>query len=188
MANNDLRESFPALEDASTGAGVPATKTISGDASAGKVGQTVFGFQDSNGNVVLPQLDTQGRLPVSTEVEGTRIRGHAAVAGSLLGSPYAFVPVFSQALTAAKTYIDLNGRVACRRGALFQLLYKDNGNSVVLDESVVDAGQYTAGIDILGDTFTVPASAVNPMFLIQGGNYDKASDLHATLAVTQQLP
>lgn len=189
MANNDLRESFPTTEDSSTGAGVPLTKTLEGDAAAGKVGSVGFAFKDSSGNVILPQLDSQGRVPVSTEVVGTRTRTHNAVAGGLLGSsPYTFNTVLALTLTAAKTYVDLNGKVACRRGGLFQLVYKDASNSVILDEAIVEAGQYTTPIGILNDTFTVPASASTPQFLILGGTYDKVSDLHATVGVTQLLP
>lgn len=188
----DLRESFPGLEDSATGAGVTATKSIEGDASTGKVGGVVFAFKDANGNIILPVLDAQGRLPVSTDTQGTRLRAHGDVAGGILsatGTVYSgFQTVCSVALTANKTIGDFAGKMSCRRGALGQLVYQDAGGSlVVLDSSVIDAGQYTApiGLGPSEDTFSVPASATSPALLIRAGNFQQVSDLHATLSVLQ---
>jgi hypothetical protein len=187
MADNDVRESFPSLEDAS-GVGVPLTKSLAGDTAAGKVGSTAFVYKDKDGNLILPQLDNQNRLPVSTEPQGTRLRTPGTtVAGALLGGPpYVFTQVLSLTAASGVSYVDLKGTVNCRRAALFQLLYTDAGSSVVLDEAICDAGQFKNPIGLgAGDEFTVPASGVTPKFVIQAGNYDKASDLHAALSCTQ---
>lgn len=183
----DIRESFPTLEDAS-GVGTPLDKSQEGDAAAGKVGSTSFVYKDSDGNLVLPQLDSQGRLPVNTGFAGTRLRAPAtSVAGYLLGGPvYSFSTVLSLDAASGTNYVDIKGRVNCRRSALFQLLYQDAGSTVILDEVILDSGEYSAEIGLgLGDQFNVPSSGVTPAFIIQAGNFEKASDLHASLCCVQ---
>lgn len=189
---NDLRESFPSLEDAATGAGVPLTKSVEGDAAAGKVGSVGFAFKDASGNIILPQLDAQGRLPVQLDGQGTRSRQHGAVAGAILSSAASgygnFQQVLSIPLVANKTIGDIGGKVSCRRGALFRCVYQDSGGSqVTLDSTILEAGQYTAplGLGPSEDTFSVPASAASPALVVQAGNFDHVSDLHATLSVLQ---
>ena len=63
----DVNEIFYILADSSTGAGEAAISRIEGEAAAGIAGLIGFAFKDSSGNVVLPQLDSQGRLPVTEE-------------------------------------------------------------------------------------------------------------------------
>jgi hypothetical protein len=184
--STDVREAFPTTETA-LGVGVPLTTSNEGDAASAKTGATMYSYKDKDGNLALPQLDNQRRLPVSIEPQGTRLRQPGqTVAGALLGGPtYTFVNVLSQPLVAASGYVDIRGNVNCRRSALFQLLYRDTVNTVILDEAIVDSGQYKAPIGFLDDQFTVPASGVSPEFVIRAGNYDKASDLHASLICTQ---
>lgn len=187
----DIRESFPSLEDAS-GVGVPLTKSTEGDAAAGKVGSVGFAFKDASGNIILPALDAQGRLPVSTDTQGTRLRQHGGVPGGLLsatGAAYGNLQtVLTIPLTANKVIGDLAGKVSCRRGAFFKAVYQDAGGSIVtLDSTILDAGQYTAplGLGPNEDTFTVPASATSPALVVQAGNFSTISDLHATVSVLQ---
>lgn len=188
---SDLRESFPSLEDVLTGAGVVLARVIEGDSTSGKNGHLAFAFKDSSGNAILPQLDIQGRLPVSTETQGTRLRNRGAAAGALMAATGFATPtvlVASINLTASKTYGDMAGHVAARRGSMFQMVYSDaGGSSVILDETIVDSGQYSANIGLGAheDTFSVPASASSPVMKIMGGNYDFASDLHAAFTVLQ---
>lgn len=191
--SNDLRESFPSTEDRVTGAGVPLAASIEGQASAAQQGAIGFAYKDSTGNLILPQLDSQNRLPVTLTGQGTRFRAHGDIAGALLsatGSGYSnFQSVCSINLTANKTIGDFGGKVSSRRASYFQLVYSDNASSVILDSSIVDAGQYTAalGLGPSEDTFSVPASAISPKLSVLAGNLDtgKISDLHGTISVLQ---
>lgn len=190
---SDLRESFPSLEDRATGAGVTLAASIEGQSSAGQQGAIGFAFKDAAGNVVLPQLDNEGRVPVTLSGQGTRLRNYGSKAGALLSATGAFYGnqqlVTSIDLTANTDIGDFGGKVNCRRAAYFELRYEDNGASVVLDSSLVDAGQYTAplGAGPQEDTFHVPASAVAPKISIYAGNLDngKLSDLRGMLTVLQ---
>lgn len=187
----DLRESFPTTEDRVTGAGKAIAATVEGQTPTAQNGIIGFAFKDSAGNVILPQLDTQGRLPVSTETQGTRLRNRGVATGVLMAATGFGTPtvlIASVNLTASKTYGDMAGHVSARRGSLFQMVYSDaGGSSVVLDEAIVDSGQYTANIGLgpQEDTFSVPASATSPVMKILGGNYENISDLHAAFTVLQ---
>ncbi len=188
----DLRESFPTTEDAITGEGVPLTKSLEGDVASGKIGSVGFAFKNASGNLTLPQLDVQGRLPISSEIQGTRLRAKGTTAGSILngsGSSYTnMTVVLSIPITNSVTgrmVGDMKGAVSCRRASLFQMVYQDTLNEVVLTEAILDSGQYTHPIGIDGDEFDIPASASSPAFIIRAGNFDKASDLHASLKVVQ---
>jgi len=66
MAALDVKEAFPTTENAA-GLGVTLSNTLEGQDSAGLNGAVGFAFKDASGNVILPQLDAQGRVPVSVE-------------------------------------------------------------------------------------------------------------------------
>lgn len=183
MSLIDNRESFPSLEDGS-GNGVALSESQAGDAAAGKVGSTAFAFKDSSGNLVLPQLDSQGRMPVSTEIQGTRVRANGSATGATGANSAVFQPVAAIAAVANKKYLDMVGSVSSRRGALFQLIYKDTINTVVLAEAICDSGHYTTQIGMMGDEFDVPSSGSSPQFIIQGNNYENASGLHASMCMS----
>lgn len=193
-APNDLRESFPGLEDRVSGAGVALAATVEGQAAAAQQGLIGFAFKDKNGNVVLPILDLQGRVPVSTELQGTRLRAKGAVAGSLLvagANPSLYTGmtvVTSVPLTNTATGLnigDMKASVQCRRDALFQLCYQDSANVVILDEALTGPGQYNVALGIDNDTFTVPASAASPAFIVRAGCFQQLSDMHAACKVVQ---
>lgn len=190
---SDIRESFPTLEDRVTKAGVAAAASTEGQTPAAQTGAIGFSFKDSAGNLILPQLDAQGRLLVSIEGQGTRLRAHGDVAGILPAyvSPgvYTGMQIVAQiALTAAKTIGDFAGKVSARKGAYFQLVYSDGGGtSIILDDTIVDSGQYTAplGMGPTQDTFAIPATASAPKLSILGGNFETVADLHGTISVLQ---
>jgi hypothetical protein len=60
----DLRESFPTLQDATTQEGKSLIARQEGDAAAAQNGSIGFAYKDSSGNVILPQLDASGNVPV----------------------------------------------------------------------------------------------------------------------------
>lgn len=182
---SDIRESFPILEDA-TGVGFAVSKSSEGDVALGKVSLPAFAYKDSAGNLILPQLDAQGRLPVNTETQGTRLRAPSLTKTGVTGNTAALKTIVALPLTANKSYGDIKARIACRRAAVFQLVYSDSASQVVLSDGVLDAGQYNSSLGFEGgDSFTVPASGTSPQFLVLGANYEVASDLHASLVCVQ---
>jgi len=147
----DVNEVFNILADSSTGAGEAAISRIEGEASAAIAGLIGFSFKDSSGNVILPQLDAQGRLPVTQDaVAGTCYSEHGELAaGSLTTVKVTGAEI---ALTAAKVYTAINVSGCCLRTSLFELVHIDDegvtDTEVVLEEFIVGPGQFTYQADM----------------------------------------
>lgn len=179
---SDLRQSFPILEDQSSSGGSAPARTIVGDSAAGKVGMTVFPFMDSNGNIVMVQLTPDSRVPVSSEPIGTRLRNRGIVTNAPTSG---MTTVATIPLVAGKNYLDQKALVACRRGCLVQVVFNNNGSKTVLDEFILDSGQYTFLMDGTGDEFNA-SGTVGQSLDVQAQTLTVASDVHATIWVTQQ--
>jgi len=147
----DVNEVFNILADSATGAGEAAISRIEGEAAAAIAGLIGFAFKDSSGNVVLPALDSQGRLPViSDAVAGTCYNNHGELsAGS---ATLAKVTGAEIALTAGKIYTNINVSGSCLRTSLFELVHIDDegvtDTEVVLEEFIVGPGQFTFQADM----------------------------------------
>lgn len=174
----DIRESFPTLENAS-GVGVPLSQSNEGDAAAGKVGSVGFAFKDSDGDLVLPQLDAEGKLPVTMDTSGTIKRAYGTVAGSA-----SEVDVATLALTASKTYIELGISVSCRRGTKFQIKQIDDAATTVLYTVIVDSGQYTMNLNLPVDEITAGGTGTQSL-KVTGLNFNALSDMYATVTVKE---
>lgn len=133
----DLRELFPILEDASTGAGLAPISRVEGDASASQRGLIGFSFKDASGNVVLPELDAQGRMQMVLD-SGTPLKGRGLVGGSATD-----VEVCSITLTANEVYDNIVVHGSCFRDAAFQVVHEDNGVDSVIGDFLCGPGQYS---------------------------------------------
>jgi hypothetical protein len=143
----DLRECFSVIQDDVSGAGECLISRIEGEAAAAKEGLIGFSFKDSSGNVVLPQLDSQGRLPVIVDaVAGTCIHENGELAAGS-NDVLADVTGASATLTVGKTYTKIGIMGSCLRASLFQLQYIDDDGgaptTTVLGEFLVGPGQYS---------------------------------------------
>jgi hypothetical protein len=140
----DIRESFPTLEDAS-GVGAALAKMLQGDSPAAKNGLIGFSFRDSSGNVILPQLTSDGKIPVDTEALGGTCRnakGEHAGSATLVDISGCVVSI-----TGSNAANKILADVSCLRTALFQIVYVDDADGTpaetVLAEAVVGPGQYS---------------------------------------------
>lgn len=143
----DIRECFSTIQDATTGGGECLISRVEGEAAAAQEGSIGFSFKDSSGNVILPQLTSDGKIPVDTEANaGVCITAHGELAAG--SATLADVTGATTALTVAKTYTKIGVNVCCLRASLFQLQYVDDDGgggetTTVLDEWIVGPGHYT---------------------------------------------
>jgi hypothetical protein len=173
----DLRESFPVLEDASTGEGFGLHKSQNGDASAGKVGLTAWVFKDSNGDLVHPQLDAEGRIVVNPGAAGVPKKNRVEnAAGSATN-----VDLASITLTANKSYLNISMIVSCLRESLFQLVQIDDATTTILADILIGPGQYTMSYVPQGLEVVAGSTGIQTL-KIQGKNLDKLSALRASLS------
>lgn len=165
------REVFPVLVDAS-GVGQALTEIKAGDAPGTKSGLLGFAFRDSAGNVVLPMLNAEGKLPVTMEGAGVPKFGTSdgVVAGSL--TP---VMVAEVALTVNKTYSKVMAKLSCFREAIVSLVQIDDATETVIGHGIVGPGQYDTHID-LGAAEIVAGATGTQKFELRAYNLQKASD------------
>ena len=142
----DIAEVFNILADSSTGAGEAAISRIEGEASAGIAGLVGFSFKDFSGNVVLPQLDAQGRLPVTEDAAaGACFNAHGELAAG--SATMAKVTGAELAVTAGNVYHTISATGCCLRSSLFEVVHIDDEGvtdvETVLEEFIVGPGQFS---------------------------------------------
>lgn len=179
----DPKESFPILVDGTTGAGASPTKKSAGDAAAGAVGSVAFAWRDSSGNVVLPQLDANGKVQVSAQQTASSYKtakGENAT-GSLSAAD---VTGASITLAASKLITGIEVVGSCRQPSLFQLIKSDNAAETVLTEFIVGPGQYTFYAKLDNLSFTTGATGVQ-LLKFKANNFELLSSLRATINCIQ---
>lgn len=180
----DLRESFPILEDIdNNNEGAAPSSAEVGQTPTGRTGMMALAFRDSTGNYVLPQLDAEGRLPVTQEGAGIPLKAKGELAAG--SATLADVTGASLTLVATKNYTKIAATVLCTIESLFQVIQSDNAVETVIAEILIGPGQYTftwqhQGIEAL-------AGATGPQLLkIKGQNLgNKLSSLRANLSAVQ---
>jgi hypothetical protein len=174
------REVFPVLET-SAGVGAALSQSQSGDAAAGKKGLTAFGYKDSSGNLILPTLTADGKVPVSLNAAGTCLKAFGKNATGSLTE----VTVASITLTASKTYTEIASMVSCTRTAVYRLIQSDDGAETELAVQVVGAGQFSHDFNQKCLEFTTGATGTQ-LLLVKAINLDKASQLSATISCLEK--
>lgn len=181
----DLREVFPILEDFVSGFGVAPTRMQSGDSFVGKNGILVFGFQDVSGNVVLPQLNASGQLPVTSTAAmvPNYLYGQGEItAGTTSG--FTTIPGTTVVLVSGKSYTNIAMQLSCLRSARAQLIFDNNGSLNVLGDVFVGAGEYTYTMQMPNMSVTAGVSGVQSLYA-QAFNEDKASAIRSTVGAIQ---
>lgn len=173
------REVFPTLAD-TAGVGAALSKAAAGDAATGKIGSVALGFKDSSGNLVLPTLTSDGKLPVSTQSPGTCKSVAAKNTGSLTR-----VAVGTITLTATKTYSEIAFDVACSRTTLFELIHNNDGSEVELGYGMVGPGQFSHNFYEPCKEFVAGATGTQEL-IIYGTNIDKASNMYASVSCLEK--
>jgi len=180
----DLRESFPILEDIdNNNEGAAPSKAVAGDTPVGRSGLMVLAFRDSAGNLVLPQLDAEGRLPVTQDAAGTplKVKGELAAGSNVLAA----ITGAELTLVASKTYVKVAATVLCTIETLFQIIQSDNAVETVIAEILVGPGQYTFSWQHAGLEVVAGGTGVQKL-LIKGMNLgNKVSSMRANLSVVQ---
>lgn len=173
-----VRESFPILEDAITKEGIALHKSENGDASAGKVGATVWAFKDSAGNLVHPQLNTEGALVVTSE--GAGIPKSATSDGEVAGS-LTLTNICEVALSVSKTYGKISANGSCFKETIFYLVQLDDAAETILGAFIVGPGEYSFSLN-LGATEIASGSTGTQKIQLKAKNLNKASDFLGNIA------
>lgn len=95
-------------------------------------------FIDSSGVLVFPQLDSEGKLPVTFDTSGVCLYNSAKVIGST-----SFQDLGSVSAQVDKMYTQFNVSISAMTEACIRLIYDDNGTEEVLAEYMLGPGQYS---------------------------------------------
>lgn len=177
----DPRELFSVLKGAS-GEGVPLDQAIDATTAASALhGAVGFAYKDDSGNVILPALDSLGRIPVSFNSGTPKAANGELAAGSLT---IAVVTGAVITLTPSKVYSNIQWKGSCRQASLFQLVWNNNATEIVLDQIVTGPGQYTVGFDLVDLPVTAGAAGTQEL-KIKAKNFETLSDLRGTITALE---
>jgi hypothetical protein len=190
---SDLREVFPILQDSATGAGEAPISRIEGEVAAGQEGLIGFSFKDSSGNVVLPSLDAQGRLPVVTDaVAGTCHNEYGELAAGSVGT---FVDLTEEGgasitLTVGKTYTNLGITVSATRTSVYKLIYVDDDGGggeteTILGTWIVGPGAFTQCCELNCRELDTTGGTGTQTLKIQGKNLTHATCLRGEISALE---
>jgi hypothetical protein len=130
--------------------------------------------------VVLPQLDSSGRIKVVTEGQGTKFFDQGAVAGSLSLTEVAA----DTTIATATDYGEVVAHGCCTRISLFQLSWIDDYGvtdvETVIDSFLVGPGQYSFRWQNDAFKFTSGSTGTQAIVL-KAKNLFKASDLKGSI-------
>ena len=177
---DDLRESFPSLEDVSTEEGKALGARIEGDSPTSVNGSIGFSFKDSAGDLVLPQLNASGQLPVSLDATGDNL--HAR--GENLAGSGSLVTIATITLTASKTYQGIEVLVSCFRESIFYVIQNDNAALTTLMDLPTGPGQFSMAANMEKIEFTAGAVGTQQL-LVKAINNTALSALRVTIATKQ---
>lgn len=180
----DLRTSFLTLEDTSTQAGVPLHKVLEGSAAAAKNASAALVAKDPSGNLIYLRTDAAGNLAITTEGAAIckRAKGELAT-GSASPTPV-LVTGANIALTVSKIYKEIGFIVSCRRDALFQIIWNDNGTETILGEIVVGSGAFTVPGELHCLSFTAGATGTQEL-KVKAMNFEALSSLRASITAEE---
>lgn len=178
----DIQEVFKIIEDEGTGNGEALRKRQEGDAAAGQNGSIGFAFKDDSGNVVLPALTSDGKIPVDTETAaGTVVRGRETlVSGSVTaGSDN---DVVTLTLTPSQQYSMSDYMGSTTRICKWTLVQNDNGSETILDVFFTGPGQYSFSENPKNLSFSSGATGTQELIL-RGNPLNTATDLHGRVSI-----
>lgn len=177
----DLRTSYTVLEDASTQAGLPLHKALSGESSSAKNAHGAFSYTDAAGNFQYAKVNANREVIVSLEsADLASLSDFGTIAGNA-----SFTAVATIALVVDAVYRDITLIPYCTRDAQFKLVWDDDGAETDLTAPVgVNAGQVSDDITFGKLTFTAGASGSQNL-IVYAKNLNAPSDLHATIALEE---
>jgi hypothetical protein len=181
----DPREIFSILDDG--GAGEAPKKMQEGDSPASANGLIGFSFKDSSGNVVLPQLNASGQVPVTSEAAGTCYYAN----GELPAGSLSEVDITNAEVTilVTKTYQKIGFIFSCLHASLVRVVYVDDADGTptetVIGEAIVGPGQYTADAELTCFELDTTGGTGTQKLKLKGKNFYKLSSMRGSISAIE---
>jgi len=177
----DVIERFRVLE-ASGGAGSSPAEAVNATTDpTGLLGLIGFSFKDSAGKVILPQLDSAGRLPVVTEGSGTSLRS----IGDVAAGSATLTTVVDLTLSLTEVYADICVQGSCLHSALFAVYYVDDASGTpaetLLGEFIVGPGHFSYEYSCEAWELDTTGGTGVQKLVVKGKNFGVLSALRAAV-------
>lgn len=180
----DLREVFPILENAD-GSGAAITKVLENDLASSVSGAVPALVAKNNaGNLVFLSLDTQGRLPVTSEGAGSLVRARGELLAGNETSGMVTVAGAVLSLAPDSVYADISFVVSCTRETHAQLVFNNDGAETILTDVILGPGQYTFESDLPKDKITAGSTGVQEIKVV-ARNLFKPSAIRASVGAVE---
>ena len=181
----DEAELFNTLDDG--GAGAAPKKMQEGDSPVSANGSIGFSFKDSSGNVVLPQLDASGRVPVTPDAPGTCYYANGELAAGSL--TLADITNAVTTLVLEKSYSKIGAFASCLQASLFQIVHVDDAGGTpvetVLGEFIVGPGQYSFQAFLECFILSTFGNTGTQELKLKGQNFRKLSSLRGSVSALE---
>lgn len=174
-------EVFNVLADSATGEGEAAISRIEGEISAAIAGMIGFAFKDHLGNVVLPQLTTDGKLPVSSDAAGV----HSENQGTVEAVVNVRTLVTTAALIPTKKYGLKFLSCASTQTVVWEVQQTNDASDNVRHVLITGAGDFTEQVNAGCLEFTAGASGTQEVRIYGTQIKGSASNMHGTLCLLQ---
>ena len=178
----DANEIFNILVDSSSLEGEPAISRTEGEAAAAIAGLIGFAFKDHLGQVVLPQLTTDGKLPVSSDSAGVHTEDHATV------TP---VGVLTRTLVATATLaVDKLYKLdflstSSLQTVLWEIEQTDDATDTVRHKYLTGSGSFTQQISAGCLEFEAGSIGTQEINIYGTQTKGALSDMHGTICLLQ---
>ena len=178
------RESFPTLENDNEQGEVLKGRQEGMDAllQNGSIG---FAFKDKDDKVILPKLNNEGAIFVSSDA-GTTIRDSGSDTD---GDDSVKMVLATLVLTAEKEYTKLSAQGSCFRDTEFEIVLIDDvgvsDTETILDEFLAGSGQYTTKSGLEIDSFSTTGFTGTINLVLRAINLNKASKTMGSMSVNE---
>lgn len=157
------------------------TEGVNYAGATNKEGLVGFSFKDSSGDVILPQLNDEGALPV-TQDSGTQIDGF----GENAGNKVAFEDLVTLVLTLENSYNKLCGTISASRQTEWEIVHIDDvgvtDTETLLGKFVTHSAPFH--FECLPKFDTVGGTGVQNLVL-RAQNQDAVTPMYGTMCVNE---
>lgn len=185
----DVRTVFPILDDDGNGAGGLPRKRQEGEAGAAQNGLIGFSFKDNSGNVILPQLNSDGTIPVSDPNVGAAGTCFDNT-GIATGNNSTEQTVAEVTVSAAEVYTQFEWSAHCFRDAVFRLVYIDDADGTPAETTLAYAMVGPGSMNFLGSygclELDTTGGTGTQKIAIKAINDNAPSDFRATLTFLEK--
>lgn len=179
---SEVAEVFRTLVDDSTGAGEPLISRVEGEVAAAKEGSIAFSFKDDSGNVILPQLAADGRLPVQVTPAGAELTSSAVDTIVALNTDLSVVTL---TLTISTSYALRFATGSSFQPCIWRVEQTDDAAMTDVLHWVTGPGDFNYQAAPLCINVTAGASGTQELSIIVQQIRGPFSDVHATICAQE---